>query len=119
MSLLAVLEFTYRHSASTLYGAGIRGRSLGIQFPRCWPQLTSQYIVALTFLLSSIAGYSRAVFLDQTIVAFLFWNNIGASPSLPIRRIISSIKLLVYRRNGYFLGRSREYVTLLSYSLSA
>ncbi|KAL8439935.1 hypothetical protein Efla_004860 [Eimeria flavescens] len=38
--------------------------------------LTSQYVVALTFLLSSIAGYSRAVFLDQCIVAFLFWNNI-------------------------------------------
>ncbi|KAL8429853.1 hypothetical protein ACSSS7_006301 [Eimeria intestinalis] len=38
--------------------------------------LTSQYVVALTFLLSSIAGYSRAVFLDQCIVAFLFWNNV-------------------------------------------
>lgn len=38
--------------------------------------LTSQYAVALTFLLSGIAGYSRAVFLDQSIVAFLFWNNI-------------------------------------------
>ncbi|XP_026191158.1 uncharacterized protein LOC34622865 [Cyclospora cayetanensis] len=38
--------------------------------------LTSQYAVALTFLLSSIAGFSRSVFLDQAIVAFLFWNNL-------------------------------------------
>ncbi|OEH74839.1 multi-pass transmembrane protein [Cyclospora cayetanensis] len=52
--------------------------------------LTSQYAVALTFLLSSIAGFSRSVFLDQAIVAFLFWNNLETVLPPAIVRLVAS-----------------------------
>ncbi|CDJ59003.1 Multi-pass transmembrane protein, related [Eimeria maxima] len=52
--------------------------------------LTSQYAVALTVLLSSVAGHSRAVYLDQCIAAFLFWNNLN-----PIRWTLGRYSFLM------------------------
>ncbi|PHJ25813.1 multi-pass transmembrane protein, partial [Cystoisospora suis] len=44
---------------------------------------TSQHVAALTFCLSCVAGYTRAVSLDQMIAAFTFWNNLEPREVVP------------------------------------